>query len=51
MSFLTNIARFGFTEEDIKDMIGRLDPKNKKDRDLIVKLIKLGTYIKRSNNK
>ena len=50
MRFLVNLSQFEITEVDIKNMIGLLDPKNKKDMELIRKLLKLGNCIKRGNN-
>lgn len=47
MIHLVNLSQFELTEEDIKNMIGLLDPKNKKDVKLIRKLLKLGNEIKR----
>lgn len=48
MTELTNIKRFEFTEEDIKTLVGMLDPV--KEKNLILKLVKFGNYIKRCNN-
>ena len=48
MTQLVNLHQFDFTEEDIKTLVGILDPVEEKD--LILKLIKFGNYIKRGNN-
>ena len=49
MNLLVNLGRFDITEEDIKNIVGLLNPKNKKDMELIKKLLKLGNCIKRGN--
>ena len=51
MSLLVNLSKYDFTPDDIKNMIGYLDPKNKKDMELIRKLLKLDFDIKRCNHK
>jgi len=51
MSYLVNLGQFNISEEDIKNIVGYLDPKNKKDVDLIKKLLRLGSAVKRGNNR
>ena len=46
MSHLVNPKKYNFTEEDIKDLIGRLDPNNAFDKLLIKKLLTFGRDIK-----
>ena len=46
MTQLVNLNQFGFTEEDIKTLVGILDPV--KEKDLILKLVKLGNCIKKN---
>lgn len=50
MILLVNLLQFDITEEDIKNLVGFLDPKNKLDMVLIRKLLKLGSCIKRGNH-
>ena len=50
MSYLVNLSWFDITTEDIKNMVGYLDPKNKKDVVLIKKLLRLGSAVKRCGN-
>ena len=50
MSLLVNLDQFDITDQDIKNIVGLLNPKTKKDMELIKKLLKLGSCIKRGNH-
>ena len=46
MTQLVNLDQFGFTEEDIKTLVGLLD--TKREKVLILKLVTFGNYIKKN---
>lgn len=50
MTELTNIAKFRFTEKDVKIIVEYLVIDSKMNKELIQKVIKFGNYIKKINN-
>ena len=47
---IVNINIFGFTEKDIKTLVGYLQIDMENNKELIKKTLKFGNYIKRCNH-